>query len=198
MLIRPPSGSWGKSSWCTFEAGEKSLSVQMDWHIRLEIEDFLKQWCNWDLWTFPLHVLDGVVPWGHRCSRQTLAGFGHFSHPHSSGGSNWGKVGFLRDLRRISNCRRCGRERDRLVAELAEGEKRMERLREEGRAAPLPKDVVGDEFFDDVAQMRQEILELRRFRDRHPPSVLRGAEGPLVLEIFRQCRRIRTNSRRGS
>ena len=53
-------------------------------------------------------------------------------------------------------------ERDRLVAELAEGEKRMERLREEGRAAPPPWDVVGDEFLDDVAQMRQEILELRR------------------------------------
>ena len=73
-------------------------------------------------------------------------------------------------------------ERDRLVAELAEGEKRMERLREEARAAPPPRDVVGDEFLDDVAQMRQEILELRRFRDRHPASALRGAEGPLVLE----------------
>ena len=56
-------------------------------------------------------------------------------------------------------------ERDRLVAELAEGEKRMERLREEARAAPRPRDLV-DEFLDDVAQMRQEILELRRFRDR--------------------------------
>ena len=73
-------------------------------------------------------------------------------------------------------------ERDRLVAELAEGEKRMERLREEAHAVPPPRDVVGDEFLDDVAQMRQEILELRRFRDRFPASALRGAEGPLVLE----------------
>ena len=38
------------------------------------IDDFLRQWCNWDLRTFPLHVLEsGVVPWGHRCPRQTLA-----------------------------------------------------------------------------------------------------------------------------
>ena len=73
-------------------------------------------------------------------------------------------------------------ERDRLVAELAEGEKRMERLREEAHAVPPPRDVVGNEFLDDVAQMRQEILELRRFRDRFLASALRGAEGPFVLE----------------
>ena len=84
----------GRSSWCTFEAGEKSLSVQMDWHIRLEIEDFLRQWCNWDLWTFPLHVLEsGVVPWGHRCSRHTLAGSGHFSHPAAGLGVAWKRDG---------------------------------------------------------------------------------------------------------
>ena len=88
-------------------------------------------------------------------------------------------------------------ERDRLVAEFAEGEKRMERLREEARAAPPPRDVVGDEFLDDVAQMRQEILELRRFRDRFPASALRGALVLLFWRIFRQCRRIRTNSRHG-
>ena len=39
VLIRPPSESWKRSSWCTFETREKSLSVQMDWHFRLEIED---------------------------------------------------------------------------------------------------------------------------------------------------------------
>ena len=58
----------------------------------------------------------------------------------------------------------------------------MERFREEARAAPPPRDVVGDEFLDDVAQMRQEIMELRRFRDWFPASAFRGAEFPLVLE----------------
>ena len=50
-------------------------------------------------------------------------------------------------------------EKDRLIAELAEGEKRMEGLREEVRAAPTQRDLVGVEFLDNVAQMRQEILE---------------------------------------
>ena len=58
----------------------------------------------------------------------------------------------------------------------------MEHLREEGRAAHRPRDLVGDEFLDDVAQMCQEIPEFRQFRERFFASALRGAEGVLVLE----------------
>ena len=77
-------------------------------------------------------------------------------------------------------------EKDRLVAELEEGERRMDRFREEARTAPTQRDLVGEECRglgpDDVAQMRQEILELRQFRDRFPASALRGADAPPVLE----------------
>ena len=127
---------------------------------------------------------------GGQPTRETV-GFGIKGCKIEVGGTNRRKVGFLPAVSGTSPeacvtsaesaISEAVAEKDRFVAELAEGEKRMERLREEARAAPPPRDLVGEEFHYDVAQMRQEILELRRFRDRFLASALRGAEGPLVL-----------------
>ena len=77
-------------------------------------------------------------------------------------------------------------EEGRFVAELEEGERRMERLREEARAAPTQRDPVGDELhgvdLDDAAKTRQEILELRQFRGCCPLTPSRGADRPFVPE----------------
>ena len=120
-------------------------------------------------------------------TRET-GGFGIEGCKIEVGGTNRGKVGFLPEVsgrKRVISAESASAEamaeKDRLVAEFTEGEKRMERLREEAHAAPRQRDLVGDEFLDDVAQMRQEILELWRFWDRFPASAVR-AEGPLVLE----------------
>ena len=72
--------------------------------------------------------------------------------------------------------------KERVVAELQDGERRLELLREEARVTmPTQLDPFGDTQMpdlDEVERMRRELQELRQFRDHHPAATVHSRSSP--------------------